>query len=60
MDLDGIGNDMSSIPIFAESDIPKVKILPKLLDFGDIFLRYKKTKEIELINERLSLYISNV
>jgi hypothetical protein len=52
MDLDGIGNDMKSIPIFAESDIPKVKILPKMLDFGDIFLRYKKTKEIELINER--------
>lgn len=51
MDLDGIGSDMKSIPIFAESDVPKVKILPKMLDFGEIFLRYKKTKEIELINE---------
>lgn len=52
MDLEGIGQDMKSIPIYAESDIPKVKLSPKLLDFGDIFLRYQETKEIELINER--------
>jgi len=41
LDIDGIGKDMKSIPITAESKVPKVNISPKILDFGDIFLRYK-------------------
>ena len=51
LDIDGIGRDMKSIPIVAQSDVPKVKITPKILDFGDIFLRYSQSRDIELINE---------
>lgn len=50
LDIDGIGKDMKSIPITAESKVPKVNISPKILDFGDIFLRYKQTRTIELVN----------
>lgn len=51
LDMEGIGKDMKSIPILAESDVPKVKLGTDMLDFGDIFLRYPQTKEIELVNE---------
>ena len=51
LDINGIGRDMKSIPIIAVSDVPKVKITPKVLNYGDIFLRYPETKYIELINE---------
>jgi len=42
---------MKSIPIVAESDVPNVKLKPEVLNFGDVFLRYPVTEEIELINE---------
>ena len=51
LDIENIGKDIKSIPIVAESCVPKVKIMPDVLDFGDIYLRYPQTKEIELINE---------
>lgn len=41
LDIIGIGKDMKSIPIIGESDIPQVRIFPEILDFEDIFLRYK-------------------
>ena len=51
LDIENIGKDIKSIPITAESDVPKVKVGPDVLDFGTIFLRYAQTQEIELINE---------
>ena len=51
LDMEGIGRDMKTIPISAESDVPKVKLAVDTLDFGDIFLRYPQTKQVELINE---------
>ena len=51
LDMEGIGKDMKTIPILAESDVPKVRLAVDTLDFGDIFLRYPQTKQIELINE---------
>lgn len=51
MDMEGIGRDMRSIPIKAEVEVPKVRLVNNVLDFGEIFLRYTQTKEIELINE---------
>jgi hydrocephalus-inducing protein len=51
IDVEGIGKDMKSIPITAEVEVPKVRLASNLLDFGEIFLRYSQTKEIELINE---------
>ncbi len=44
LDIEGIGKDMKSIPITAESKVPVVKVSPDILDFGNIFLRYKQTK----------------
>lgn len=51
LDIKDIGKDMKSIPIIAESKVPKVRIQPEELNFGKIFLRFQQTKEIELINE---------
>lgn len=51
IDVESIGKDMKSIPITAEVDVPKVRLASNILDFGEIFLRYTQTKEIELINE---------
>ena len=51
LDIEGIGRDMKSIPIEGESEIPTVSVKPEMLDFGDIFLRYKQTREITLKNE---------
>ncbi len=51
LDMEGIGRDMKSMPILAESDVPKVRLGTDTLDFGEIFLRYPQTREIELINE---------
>lgn len=51
LDMEGIGKDMKTIPITAESDVPRVRLGTDTLDFGDIFLRYPQTKHIELINE---------
>ena len=51
LDIEGIGKDMKSIPILAESLVPKVKVSPQILEFGDIFLRYQQTKTIDLSNE---------
>jgi hydrocephalus-inducing protein len=40
VDIDGVGQDMFSLPIKAESEVPLVKIEPmKQLNFGTIFLR---------------------
>ncbi len=40
VDIDGVGQDMFSLPIKAESEVPLVKIDPlKQLNFGTIFLR---------------------
>lgn len=51
LDITGIGRDMKSIPILAQSEVPRVSITPQVLNFEDIFLRYQKTMEIELRNE---------
>jgi hydrocephalus-inducing protein len=51
LDMEGIGKDMKTIPITAEADVPKVKLTTDTLDFGDIFLRYPQTKQLELVNE---------
>lgn len=44
LDIEGIGKDMKSIPITAESEVPIVSVKPTNLDFGDIFLRYQQSK----------------
>jgi hydrocephalus-inducing protein len=51
VDIDGVGQDMLSIPITAIAQVPKVEIKPAdLLDFGEIFLRNPDTLGIQLIN----------
>lgn len=49
--MDGVGQDMLAVPIKAECHVPKVKVEPNdFLDYGQCFLRHKKTKEIRIIN----------
>ena len=52
VDLAGVGQDMLAVPIKAECLVPKVRVTPvDLLEFGTVFLKHKKTMQIEIINE---------
>ena len=43
---------MLAVPIKAECLVPKVRVTPvDLLEFGTVFLKHKKTMQIEIINE---------
>jgi len=52
VDIDGVGQDMRSITIKAESEVPTVKIEPSdELNYGKIFLRNPEEQYIKLIND---------
>ncbi len=52
VDIDGVGQDMTSLPIHAVSEVPLVKIEPlKTLSFGEIFLRNPDQRQIILTND---------
>jgi hydrocephalus-inducing protein len=51
VDIEGVGQDMYSLPIKAESEVPIVEIKPKdTLNFDEIFLRDPDTRGITIIN----------
>lgn len=51
IDIEGVGNDMLSIPIKAECQIPTVEISPtEKLEFGEAFLNFPDTRSIILKN----------
>ncbi|CAK0825377.1 unnamed protein product [Prorocentrum cordatum] len=51
MDLDGVGQELASIPIQARCAVPMVKLdPPEQLQFGDIFIRYPSNQTISLSN----------
>ena len=51
VDIEGVGQDMYSLPIKAESEVPVVEIKPKdTLNFDEIFLRDPDTRGITIIN----------
>lgn len=51
VDIEGVGQDMYSIPITAECEVPSVEIKPsEKLDFEHVYLRDSTTKTIQLIN----------
>lgn len=52
VDIDGVGQDMYSLPIYAESEVPLVKIEPKQkIQFETIFLRNPAVQQITLTND---------
>ena len=52
VDLEGVGQDMLSVPIKAECLVPKVTVTPTdFLDFGKCFLRHPKTLDIKIEND---------
>ena len=52
VNIDGVGDDMLSIPIRGESKSPKVRIEPAdILDYGNVFLDYEYPKTITLWND---------
>ena len=52
VNIDGVGDDMLSIPIIGESMPAKVRIEPEIqLDFGNVFLDYEYEREIILLND---------
>jgi len=52
VDLEGVGQDMLAVPIKAECLVPKVRVTPSdFLEFGNCFLRYPTTQQIQITNE---------
>lgn len=51
VDIEGVGHDMYSLPIKAESEVPSVELKPSdKLDFSEIFLRHTELNHIEICN----------
>ena len=50
LDIDGVGKDMKSIPIIARSDVPKVILKDHVLNYGEVFLRDPRDRDIVLVN----------
>lgn len=50
LDIEGVGKDMKSIPIYAICDVPKVSLKTSHLDYGEVFLRDPRDKEVVLMN----------
>jgi len=51
IDILNVGEGLYSIPIFAESFVPTVRVHPPELLFEEAFLRHKEERELKLINE---------
>jgi len=51
IDILNVGEGLYSIPIFAESFVPTVRVYPSELIFEEAFLRHKEERELKLINE---------
>jgi len=51
IDIEGVGNDMLSVPIRAECQVPSVEVSPvEKLEFGEAFLNYPETRIVTLKN----------
>ena len=51
VDIEGVGQDMFSLPIKAESEVPLVELKPNdKLIFEEIFLRHTEIKRVEISN----------
>ena len=50
MDIEGVGEQMASVAMKAESVVPEVTVSTNELVFGDCYLRYAYKKVIELVN----------
>ena len=51
IDILNVGEGLYSIPIYAESFVPTVRVFPTELIFEEAFLRHKEERELKLINE---------
>ena len=50
VDVAGVGNNLLTVPVFAESIVPDVTIANPLLDFGRCFLDLPQTQNLQLVN----------
>ena len=51
VDIEGVGEVVSSVPLTAECIVSTVKLPQKEIAFGDCFLRYPYVQEMTLINQ---------
>ncbi len=51
IDILNVGEGLYSIPIYAESFVPNVRVYPPELCFEEAFLRHKEERELKLIND---------
>mmetsp|Transcript_4036 Transcript_4036/g.9628 ORF Transcript_4036/g.9628 Transcript_4036/m.9628 type:complete len:4944 (+) Transcript_4036:104-14935(+) len=50
MNIDGVGDELLTIPIQCEGVVPEVSAAQELVDFGQVFLRHPYTQMMELVN----------
>eukprot|EP00898_Chlorokybus_atmophyticus_P005824 jgi/Chlat1/6242/Chrsp44S05765 len=51
VDMPSVGENLASVPIFADCQVPKVSLLQDTLDFGSCFLRHPYASTLTLVNE---------
>ncbi|GMH58813.1 hypothetical protein TrST_g5240 [Triparma strigata] len=51
VDVEGVGENLLSLPIIAECKVPKIVIKNKEVPYGDCFIRFPYTEELILVND---------
>ena len=51
VDIEGVGENLLSLPIMADCKVPKITIKNKEVEYGDTFIRFPYTRDLVLVNE---------
>ena len=51
VDIEGVGENLLSLPIIADCKVPKITVKNKEVEFGDTFVRFPYTQDLVLVNE---------
>eukprot|EP00939_MAST-03C_sp_MAST-3C-sp1_P000134 g134.t1 len=51
IDVEGVGRDLLSIPVYAQSLVPEVSLATEELRYGNCFIRYPYKRKVTLVNE---------
>ena len=51
VDIEGVGENILSLPITADCKVPKVTVKNKEIMYGDTFIRFPYTEELILVND---------
>uniref|UniRef100_A0A7S2QVW6 MSP domain-containing protein n=2 Tax=Triparma pacifica TaxID=91992 RepID=A0A7S2QVW6_9STRA len=51
VDIEGVGENLLSLPILADCKVPKITVKNKEVEYGDTFIRFPYTRDLVLVNE---------